>query len=515
MGSYLVAATRLYLFNREVQIRLYTMSSDPTTLLLLSTRPILLALALVLFIAYTHLRRRRNPLYLLPSFPGSFLSPLDILQAARNGTDILAKLATLAQDPTLRHICVSWGWDKTTVIVSDATLIRDILVRGQANYNGAYTVERASGFRRLRQILSGGAHIGNTVGKEWKRHRGMIAPLFQPRRIVPALLPFVVARVNQMCGILERGAIEKTAVNMDVQMTIMTLDVINKYMFGLGNDELDFQDVGGVDKLGPQFNKVTSNFFSLWPRLPLIGRTAWARSGLIKARIPLDGFLNRSIDASLSRPELLVGTVAPAVANLAAHFGALTDPENRAALLREVSALIFAGYETTSYMAAFAFGVLARRKEMQDRCASEAREVFGKGIVKPESVKMEMLTRLVYLNAVIKEVQRLYPPAAFVAVEPRVDIEIGGYVIPAACNIRGASLNPTTFPSPETVDPTRWLSQPSTSGFEDVSSGNGGPSPNVADPDENFEWGEAQAGERGEEAEGARRAGRVEGCKRV
>ncbi|RUS34524.1 cytochrome P450 [Jimgerdemannia flammicorona] len=405
------------------------MFSDLTTLLPLPTRPILLALALVLFGTYIHLRRLQHPLRLLPSFPGSLLSPLETLLAARNGTDIFAKLSTIAQDPTLRRICVSWGWDITMVIVSDAALIRDMLVRGQANYSGTHTFERASRFRRLGQMLSGGSNIGNTAGEEWKRHRGMIAPLFQPRRIVPALLPFVVTRVNRMCGILERCTIDKEAVNMDAQMTIMTLDVINKYVFGLGNNELDFQDIGGPDKVGPQFHKMTSQIF--WVFLPLIGNTTWARSGLIKTRIPLDRFLNRSIDASLSRPDLLVGTVPPAVASLAPHFGPLTDPENRAALLREVKSLIFAGYETTSHTAAFAFGVLARRKEMQDRCAREAREVFGTGIVEPGSVKMEMFARLVYINAVIKEVLRLYPAAPFVAVEPRVDIELGGHVVPA------------------------------------------------------------------------------------
>ncbi|RUS20263.1 cytochrome P450 [Jimgerdemannia flammicorona] len=223
------------------------MFSDLTTLLPL---PTLLALALVLFGTYIHLRRLQHPLRPLPSLPGLFLSPLEIFQAARNGTDIFAKLSTLVQDPTLRRICVSWGWKITMVVVSDAALIRDILVRGQANYSGTHTVERSSRFRRLGQIMSGGTHVGNTVGEEWKRHRGIIAPLFQPRRIVPALLPFVVTRVNRMCGILERCTIDKEAVNMDAQMTFMTLDVINKYVFGLENDELDFQDIGGPDKVG-------------------------------------------------------------------------------------------------------------------------------------------------------------------------------------------------------------------------------------------------------------------------
>ncbi|RUS17620.1 cytochrome P450 [Jimgerdemannia flammicorona] len=441
------ANTSAYLHKLSIPdgvIQLNTMSSDLTTLLPLSTRPILLALALVLFVTYTHIRRRRNPLRLLPSFPGTFLSPLELHQAAQNGTDVLVKLATLAQDPILRRICVSWGWNRTVVIVSDATLIRDILVRGLANYSGAYTVERSRRFRGFGKMLSGGSHIGNTVGEEWKWHRRMIAPLFQPKRIVPALLPFVIASVNRMCGILEECAIKKTEVDMDPQLAIVTLDIINKYVFGLGNDELDFQDVGGVDKLGPQFNKLMSNFFSLWPRLPLIGDTDWALSAVIKARIPLHGFINRSIDASLSRPNLLVGAVPSAVTTLAPQFPLLTDPENRAALLREVTALIFAGYQTTSHSAAFAFGVLARRKEIQDRCAREAREVFGTGIVEPESVKMEMLARLVYLNAVIKEVLRLYPPAPFVTVEPIVDIEVGGHVVPA-----GNLQHPRRKPEPD------------------------------------------------------------------
>ncbi|RUS26455.1 cytochrome P450 [Jimgerdemannia flammicorona] len=481
--------------------------------------PLILLLTLLL-LTHHYLRRARDPLRTLPTLPRSLLHPLDVLHCHRTGADPYAKLATLVQDPRHRQLCVSRGWDATAVIVSDPSLIRDLLVRRLANYGAGHTVQRSSAIRETNEMFSGGPHVGNTRDDDWRWRRANLVPLFQPRRLVPALLPFLCGRVNRMCEQLERCAKEGGTLNVDAEMMIMTLDVINKYVFGLGNDELDFQDVGGVHKLGPQFGLVIRHTFSPWPRLPLIGRTHWVRQVFTTSRAPIDAFISRSLAHTLSDPTLLVGTVPPVAACLAPLYAPLSDPTNYANLRRDLYTLVFAGHDTTSHTAAFAFGLLARRRDLQERCAKEAREVLGEGVINPEEIKMEMLARLSYISAVIREVQRLYPAAAFVSVEPKVDIEIGGYVVPAGrfpfyysnlvypeitfssspdnntptlhplrigteimCNIRGAYALSTLFPDPSKFDPSRWLSNSSASIFEDLASAAAAPTgESVAEP---------------------------------
>ena len=122
---------------------------------------------------------------------------------------------------------------------------------------------------------------------------------------------------------------------------------------------------------------------------------------------------------------------------------------------------LLAGIDTTADSLMFLFWALSlpQNKHCQEKLRQEVSQVpvDGSGLPKPKD-----LTRLPYLNAVIRETLRLYSPLP--SFEPRsspMDAIIDGYVVPAG-TIVGMSpyclhRDETVFESPETFIPERWL----------------------------------------------------------
>ena len=96
----------------------------------------------------------------------------------------------------------------------------------------------------------------------------------------------------------------------------------------------------------------------------------------------------------------------------------------------ETMTMLMAGHETTANSLTFTLGLLAEHPEVERRLLAELDEQVGD---RPATV--EDLPRLTYLEQVIKESMRLFPPAFAIGRRAIADCEIGGYRIPAKTNV--------------------------------------------------------------------------------
>lgn len=80
-----------------------------------------------------------------------------------------------------------------------------------------------------------------------------------------------------------------------------------------------------------------------------------------------------------------------------------------------------AGHETTSGLLSFLFYELLKNPEAYRRAQSEVDDVVGKG-----PITVQHLSKLKYINAVMRETLRLHPPAPAFTVRPKQDEIIGG-----------------------------------------------------------------------------------------
>jgi cytochrome P450 len=121
----------------------------------------------------------------------------------------------------------------------------------------------------------------------------------------------------------------------------------------------------------------------------------------------------------------------------------------------QVVSLVAAGYDTTSAAAAWAIHELLVNDGQWALAADEVGEVVGDGELSPDDFQ-----RMPYLDAVVNETLRLWPPG-FVSARKAVDnFEFAGYRIPAGSMVLYSPYVthrlPELWPEPDTFRPDRW-----------------------------------------------------------
>jgi cytochrome P450 len=131
---------------------------------------------------------------------------------------------------------------------------------------------------------------------------------------------------------------------------------------------------------------------------------------------------------------------------------AFTDTEIR----DQVMTLMFAGHDTSTSTLTFMMHELARHPEVLERLCREQDEVLGGATPSVEELEREMP----YLDMVLDEVLRLYPPAWIGPRRAVRDFEFGGYTVPKGAYVNYSSWAshriPEVFPDPEAFIPERF-----------------------------------------------------------
>nr|WJZ49108.1 cytochrome P450 [Isodon lophanthoides var. gerardianus] len=117
-----------------------------------------------------------------------------------------------------------------------------------------------------------------------------------------------------------------------------------------------------------------------------------------------------------------------------------------------------AGTETTTVTIEWVLSELLLHPDVYSKVKDELRNIVGDRKIMEEAD----ISRLPYLQAVVKEVLRLHPPAPLMLPHKAVvDTEINGYFIPKHArlfvNVWSIGRDPSIWPNPETFQPQRFL----------------------------------------------------------
>jgi cytochrome P450 len=133
---------------------------------------------------------------------------------------------------------------------------------------------------------------------------------------------------------------------------------------------------------------------------------------------------------------------------------AMSDVELR----DELITLLVAGHETTATSLSWAFHWLLQRLDVLEKLRTELRQVVGSGPLAPQHV-----AKLEYLDALIKETQRLLPIIPLVPRRLHVPMRIGGYDLPEGTIVAPCTYlthhRPDLWPDPDRFDPDRFLTK--------------------------------------------------------
>ncbi|KAI7907735.1 cytochrome P450 [Cokeromyces recurvatus] len=445
-------------------------------------------ISLIIVYVYIYCRRRYfSPLASAPLAPanhflikyfGMVPPPNDVEK-----TDSLSRFLILAgQDPSLSPISVCWSIIGTPlVLVNTLRGVKDVLIDGQAKSKikgEPPKIQRGNLIRLIQNLVFGGKSINNAVGEvslspslniEWRWRRHILLPPFQPKQLVPKLLPYVATRTGDLLQLFEKHAHSGKAIELDELFMGLTMDVINYYLYG--RSELNYDIVGGRQNLKNEHHRLGLGFQSVEAWLPFgINKTNWAQRRYKPARDKLKEFIRDSLNYALedytedlknyekqgvSKNQRSYRSVA------ACAFDSGSYKEDHIDLINDLLSLTFAGYDTTAHTLSFAFSELARNPKLQDELFHQVRSVLGPPPVAPETITAEKLAKMPLVTAIYRETLRKYPAVVFIPVHVNKDVIVDGVVVPSNaeiwCNVRGIQMNPAIFPDPEKFDPTRWL----------------------------------------------------------
>lgn len=129
---------------------------------------------------------------------------------------------------------------------------------------------------------------------------------------------------------------------------------------------------------------------------------------------------------------------------------------SNADIQEEVDTFTFAGHDTTTNTICFTLFTISKFPEVQRKLNEEIEQVIGNG-----EVTFKVINELKYLDLVIKETMRLYPPVPIIARRLFEEVEFEDFVAPANANYNlmfyTLFKNPEVFENPEEFIPERFL----------------------------------------------------------
>jgi cytochrome P450 len=293
------------------------------------------------------------------------------------------------------------------VLLSDPELIKYVLVDHPRDFTSREFNESL--------VLLLGHGLLTSDGDFHRQQRRLVQPAFHRKR-VEGYASIMVEYTRQM---LERWH-EGEQFDVLTMMQELTLRIVGKTLLNL--------DLGGeqASTVGEAFTSAI--LYSSQPALSL---------KLIKLDVPflpyhhymraeklLDETVYRIIAEHRTRKTDVGDVVSMLLATQDEDGSQMTDEQIR----DQVMTLFAAGHETTANLLTWAFYLLGQYPQVCEKLVTEIATVVGdEGDV---VVTEEMVRRMPYLEQVVEEVLRLYPPAWAIGRRAAKDVELGGYHFP-------------------------------------------------------------------------------------
>lgn len=309
---------------------------------------------------------------------------------------------TVLQDLLLRYgdICrvhpVTRAAD--SLVIHDPDDIRRVLLTNRRNYM------KGVGLERIRVLLGNGIIVSE--GEFWARQRRMIQPAFHSRVI--RRFSGLIRRHN--LELLERWSSQPAGsepVNVTREMSEVTLQIILRSLFSTDLDRLIDRSGGNPFDLLTHESQRDLNFAAKFRTLTRPVRE------MINAR----------------RQERRVETDFLSML-MNARDKETGEPMPDRVLVDEIMTLIVAGHETTASVLNWTWYLLSQDPQAEARLHAEVAAAPA-----PQALTVEDVTRASYVQQVLKESMRLYPPVWLFGRRAITDDRLGGYHVPAGTDI--------------------------------------------------------------------------------
>ncbi|XP_063988414.1 uncharacterized protein LOC135168310 [Diachasmimorpha longicaudata] len=402
--------------------------------------------------------QKRDVVYVPPvPFFGNFR---DFLMGRKSAGTFLQEIYNYA--PNEPYIGF-FGFDKPMLMIRDTNLIKHILIKDFDNFKDRYVETSA-------HDILGGANLFVIKNPAWKHLRTKMSPIATSGRLkkMVQLMADVgkdlVTHLDSL-GLKESGQ----EIEMKELCASFTTDMIATTAFGLranslNNPKAEFRERGRDFFRDTWYRSIEQIAFFFAPFLmtPLrLYNFPKKFSEFIRVAV-WDAITDR--EASGTRRHDLIDLLI----ELKNQEGDDSDKASPATvdfefkgdnLVAQASVFFVAGFETTSTALSFSLYELALHPEMQIRLRKEIIAAIDKN---NGEITYEMITQLPYLEMVILEALRKYPPLPLLDRVPTSDYRVPGtdFVIekgtPVYISLMGLHYDPKYHENPEAFDPERF-----------------------------------------------------------
>lgn len=382
-------------------------------------------------------------------------------------------------DQSGNGMAYAWLGYEPILLVTNADIVEQVLKNPRFNTKGL-----------MYSFLFPWLHTGllTSTGDKWKSRRRLLTPAFH-FAILKSYFTTMREQVDTLLQVIrERSGGGKTAVDARELITNCTLDVICETAMGVHPDAQRSSKNNPYVSAVKHSNELLINRMAhpyLWPDF-LYGlmpagrelarhlkvlheytrRTIIERQQALEQSPPAwlshlhndgedsDGEERERIEGKLPLLDLLIAT------SIYAPDG--TRAIDFAGIQEEVDTFMFEGHDTTANALIWTLQRVAEDPEVQAKVHAELDHVFGRS---DRPIDFEDLAKLSYLEAVIKEVLRLYPPVPMLqrttdAEGTVLTVDGETLAVPRGLHITVIPYllhrDPAHFPNPDAFDPGRF-----------------------------------------------------------
>ncbi len=320
-------------------------------------------------------------------------------------------------------------------MVNEPSLIEELLVGRHKSCS------RDMPTRELKLLVGNG--LLTSEGDPWKRQRKLAAPAFQPRHVA-AYDGTMVSCAQRAFQAFADG--ESRDFHADAMK--LTLEIAGRTLLGVHTGEEAERVARMLEEALPFFEE---RLYSWRGYLPPGFPTRRARR-FRRAKAELDALVHSFVERARRESD----TADHLLARLIRGSAEQGEPISAQQLHDEAVTMLLAGHETTALALTYGVYALARHPGAAARLSAE---IDARLAGRP--VRAADLEHLPYLDAVVRETLRLYPPGYVFGREVVAPFELGGYPLAPLDQVLvcayGVHRNPSYFPEPERFQPERWL----------------------------------------------------------
>lgn len=325
------------------------------------------------------------------------------------------------------------------------------------------TVEKADEYKYLKPWL--GESLLISKGNKFKFNKKLIMPAFH----INNLKRFLDVFNDHSLTLVEtlREQVGKGEFDIDQYFSTCTMDILLETVMGISKDTIGDQAYAYSQAVHKLSRLAHMRIYKFWLRPELIFRFSKVKKEQDKYLAVVHGLTEKVIKQRKKAYESKIqqGDYNESEEKWTVFMDSLLKAKDENGLCltdedikAEVVTMMFAGQDTTSTTLGFTLSLLGIHQDVQDKVMAELDEVFEN----PNApVTYNDIQRLHYLEQVIQETWRLYPPIPMVAKKPSTDIDLDICTLPKDCTvgimIMGVHRDPNQYPRPFKFNPDNFL----------------------------------------------------------